>query len=75
MKSIRRELEVKKKFIFYVKMENMVTQCTWIPYDFVLVISLPAIICSVAVTVLFILFKNDQNKADVGKDKIEKVEW
>lgn len=40
VKSLKRELEIKMKILSMLKMEKNTTQCTWIPYNLVSIISI-----------------------------------
>lgn len=69
MKSLRRELEIKRKTysMFKKREKNTKTEGTWTLYNFVLIIRMQMMI-----VVVHILFKKDQNKADLEKEMIER---
>jgi hypothetical protein len=54
-------------------MENTMTQCIWISYDYVSLLSIQIIIFSVMITMLCVSFKTNKNQAELEKEKIEKM--
>jgi hypothetical protein len=52
-------------------MENTTTQGIWIPYNFDTIISIQIITLSVMMAILDILFKRDENKADLEKERLK----
>lgn len=43
------------------------------PYNFAILINIEIIIFSIIITILYILFRRDQNKTDLEKEETEKL--
>jgi hypothetical protein len=50
-----------------------VAQGIWMPYNFAILINIEIIIFSIIITILYILFRRDQNKTDLEKEETEKL--